>query len=57
MNKLDTRDNGKVRLGDAAPAFPVKIRPRPIRAGDKVASDGATADKGIVRLGDAAPIW
>jgi hypothetical protein len=56
MNKLDTRDNGKVRLGDAAPAFAVQIRTRTVRAGDKVVSD-ATEDKGNVRLGDAAPIW
>ncbi len=47
-----TRDQGKVRLGDAAPVFV-----RPVRAGDKVIRDPATRDQGKVRLGDAAPVF
>jgi len=49
---LATRDQGKVRLGDQAPAFA-----RSIRRGDKVARDGATQDQGKVRLGDQAPVF
>ena len=44
-----TVDQGKVRLGDLAPAF--------ARAGDKVVRDGATVDQGKVRLGDLAPAF
>jgi len=47
-----TRDDGKVRLGDMAPAF---------TNGDseakKVARDAATEDGGRVRLGDMAPLF
>ncbi len=43
-----TVDQGKVRLGDGAPAF---------RAGDKVTRDTATADQGKARLGDGAPVF
>jgi hypothetical protein len=43
-----TMDQGKVRLGDTAPAF---------RAGDKVVRDAATADQRQVRLGDTAPAF
>ena len=43
-----TRDLGKVRLGDNAPAF---------RAGAKVVRDAATQDSGKVRLGDNAPAF
>jgi hypothetical protein len=32
------------------------IAPRPVRAGDKVARDSATASEGKVYLGDAAPV-
>ena len=32
------------------------IAPRPVRAGDKVARDSATAGEGKVYLGDAAPV-
>lgn len=44
-----TVDQGKVRLGDWAPAF--------VRAGDKVQRDAATEDQGKVRLGDWAPAF
>jgi len=44
-----TVDQGKVRLGDEAPAF--------IRAGDKVIRDTATINQGKVRLGDEAPVF
>jgi hypothetical protein len=44
-----TADQGKVRLGDFAPAF--------VRAGDKVVRDAATVDQGKVRLGDFAPVF
>ena len=43
-----TQDQGKVRLGDSAPAF---------RPGDKVIRDAATQDQGKVRLGDQAPAF
>ncbi|MGA8991475.1 MAG: hypothetical protein WB500_14025 [Rhodoplanes sp.] len=46
-----TENQGKVKLGDAAPVF------RPIRAGDKVMRDGATENQGKVKLGDAAPVF
>jgi CRISPR/Cas system CMR subunit Cmr4 (Cas7 group RAMP superfamily) len=46
-----TQNQGKVRLGDAAPVF------GPIRAGNKVIRDAATQNQGKVRLGDAAPIF
>jgi hypothetical protein len=47
-----TQNQGKVRLGDAAPVFV-----RSIRAGDKVVRDAATQNQGKVRLGDAAPVF
>ena len=47
-----TMNQGKVRLGDLAPAFV-----RPIRAGDKAIRSTATADQGKVRLGDLAPVF
>ena len=34
-----------------------KIALRPVRAGDKVARDSATAGEGKVYLGDAAPVF
>jgi hypothetical protein len=34
-----------------------RIAPRPVRAGDKVARDSATASEGKVYLGDAAPVF
>ena len=43
-----TKDQGKIRLGDNAPAF---------RAGQKVTKDAATKDRGQVRLGDNAPAF
>jgi hypothetical protein len=43
-----TANEGKVKLGDMAPAF---------RAGDKVIRDAATANQGKVRLGDMAPVF
>ncbi len=46
-----TENQGKVKLGEAAPIF------RPIRAGDKVMRDGATENQGKVKLGEAAPIF
>jgi hypothetical protein len=49
---LATKNDGKVRLGDAAPVFA-----RAIRAGDKVTRDAATQNSGKVRLGDAAPVF
>jgi hypothetical protein len=47
-----TVNQGKVRLGDLAPAFT-----RPIRAGDKVVRDTSTANESKVRLGDLAPVF
>jgi len=44
-----TLNQGKVRLGDMAPAF--------VRAGDKVVRDTATLNQGRVRLGDMAPVF
>jgi hypothetical protein len=49
-----TRNQGQVRLGDAAPVFAPR---RPIRPGDKVERDTATRNQGKVRLGDAAPVF
>jgi hypothetical protein len=46
-----TQNQGKVRLGEAAPMF------RPIRSGDKVVQDAASQDQGKVRLGEAAPMF
>jgi CRISPR/Cas system CMR subunit Cmr4 (Cas7 group RAMP superfamily) len=46
-----SQNTGKVRVGDAAPAFAT------IRAGDKVVRDAASQNTGKVRLGDAAPIF
>jgi hypothetical protein len=34
-----------------------KIAVRPVRAGDKVVRDSATASKGKVYLGDSAPVF
>ena len=48
-----TCNQGKVRLGDAAPVFAPR---RPVR-GDKVERDAATCNQGKVRLGDAAPVF
>jgi hypothetical protein len=45
---IATANQGKVQLGDSAPAF---------RAGDKVIRDTATTNKGKVRLGDSAPVF
>ena len=49
---IATQNQGKVRLGDAAPVFV-----RAIRAGDKVTRNTATQNQGKVRLGDAAPAF
>jgi hypothetical protein len=46
-----TENNGKVRLGEAAPAFST------IRPGDKVVRDTASRNNGKVRLGEAAPVF
>ena len=43
-----TANQGKVRLGDQAPAF---------QAGDRAIRDAATANQGKVRLGDQAPVF
>ena len=43
-----TANEGKVKLGDMAPAF---------RAGDKVIRNAATANQDKVKLGDMAPIF
>jgi CRISPR/Cas system CMR subunit Cmr4 (Cas7 group RAMP superfamily) len=48
-----TGNQGKVRLGDAAPVFAPR---RPVM-GDKVERDAATGNQGKVRLGDAAPVF
>ena len=48
-----TCNQGKVRLGDAAPVF----APRRPATGDKVERDAATCNQGKVRLGDAAPVF
>ncbi len=44
-----TLNQGKVQLGDLAPAF--------VRAGDKVVRDAGTVDQGKVRFGDLAPAF
>ena len=44
-----TVNQGKVRLGDYAPAF--------VRSGDKVIRDSATVNQGKVHLGDYAPAF
>ena len=44
-----TVNEGKVQLGDYAPAF--------VRAGDKVIRDAATVNEGKVQLGDYAPAF
>ena len=50
-----TQDDGKVRLGDFAPAFSSDGGSRhPAVEAKKVARDAATEDGGKVRLGDAA---
>ena len=46
-----TQNQGKVRLGEAAPMF------RPIRSADKVVRDAATANHGKVCVGDCAPVF
>jgi hypothetical protein len=46
-----TENNGKVQLGEAAPAFGA------IRSGDKVVRDTASQNNGKVRLGEAAPVF
>lgn len=33
------------------------IAPKPVRAGDKVARDSATASEGKIYLGDSAPVF
>ena len=48
-----TSNQGKVRLGDAAPVFAPR---RPVM-GDKVERNAATSNQGKVRLGDAAPVF
>jgi hypothetical protein len=50
-----TQDNGKVLLGDMAPAFDSNPSRQP--GGKKVAHDAATEDSGKVRLGDMAPLF
>ena len=44
-----TANQGRVQLGDMAPAF--------VRAGDKVARDAATQGQSKVQLGDMAPAF
>jgi len=48
-----TGNQGKVRLGDAAPVFAPR---RPV-VGERVERDAATGNQGKVRLGDAAPVF
>jgi hypothetical protein len=52
-----TSDDGKVRLGDMAPAFTDDRSPWPNVPAKKVARDAATHDGGKVRLGDMAPTF
>ncbi|MEA2877557.1 MAG: hypothetical protein QOF14_2753 [Hyphomicrobiales bacterium] len=52
-----TEDDGKVRMGDFAPAFDTKASSRPPTAQTKVARDAATEDGGKVRLGDFGPVF
>jgi hypothetical protein len=50
-----TRDDGKVRLGDFAPAFDTEGGSRqPTVQTKQVARDATTEDGGKVRLGDAS---
>jgi hypothetical protein len=48
-----TRNQGRVQLGESAPAFAL----RPIRPGDRVEHDTATRNQSRVRLGESAPVF
>jgi len=53
-----TQDDGKVRLGDFAPAFDTEGGSRQLAVQTKqVARDAATEDGGKVRLGDFGPAF
>src|SRR5215212_7959696 len=53
-----TQDDGKVRLGDMAPAFDSdRASSKPTAEAMKVTRDAATEDGGKVRLGDMAPAF
>lgn len=52
-----TMDDGKVRLGDMAPAFTNGDSCQPNAKEKKVVRDAATEDGGKVRLGDMAPLF